>query len=107
MRPSNAVVTVQAGPVYQAPGKEVPRTTYGFAWNASPRGSKDPNNRALGPKYYTINGIWALKPYHLGPWTLRISFTSTGSSLPPEIFLPLTFNARGKAAHLQFSLGCW
>ena len=25
----------------------------------------------VGPKYYTINGIWALKPYYLGPWTLR------------------------------------
>ena len=34
--------------------------------------SKDPNNRALGHKYYTINGIWALKPYYLGPWTLRV-----------------------------------
>ena len=32
--------------------------------------SKDPNNRALGPKYATINGIWALKPHYLGPWTL-------------------------------------
>ena len=37
-----------------------------------PRGSKDPNNKVLGPKYYTINGIWALKPYDLGPWTLRV-----------------------------------
>ena len=36
-----------------------------------PQGSKDPNNRALGPKYYNINGIWALKPYYLGPWTLK------------------------------------
>ena len=43
-----------------------------------PRGSrtriavfKDPNNRALGPKYYNVHGIWALKPYDLGPWTLR------------------------------------
>ena len=34
-------------------------------------GSKDPNNRVLGPKYYNINGIWALKPYYLVPWTLR------------------------------------
>ena len=31
-------------------------------------GIQDPNNRALGPKY---NYIWALKPYYLGPWTLR------------------------------------
>ena len=35
------------------------------------QGSKDPNNRALGPTYYSINGIWALKPYDLGPWTLK------------------------------------
>ena len=32
--------------------------------------SKDPNNRVLGPKYCKINGIWALKPYGVGPWTL-------------------------------------
>ena len=25
----------------------------------------------LGAKYYSVNGIWALKPYYLGPWTLR------------------------------------
>ena len=28
----------------------------------NPQGSKDPNNGVLGPKYYTINGIWSLKP---------------------------------------------
>ena len=27
-----------------------------------------------GPKYYSINGIWALKPYYLGPWTLRVRY---------------------------------
>ena len=37
----------------------------------SPRGSKDPNNRVLGPKYYSYSGIWALKPYYLSPWTHR------------------------------------
>ena len=37
-----------------------------------PQGSKDPKNRELGPKYYSINGIWDLKPYYLGPWTLRV-----------------------------------
>ena len=41
-----------------------------------PLGSKDPNNRALGPKYYNnINGIWAIwapKSCYLGPWTLRV-----------------------------------
>ena len=38
------------------------------------KGSKDPNNRVLEPKYYNITGIWAgaLKPYYLGPWTLRV-----------------------------------
>ena len=36
-----------------------------------PSGSKDPNDRAPGPKYPTINGSWDLKRYSLGPWTLR------------------------------------
>ena len=30
-----------------------------------------PKKWGFRAKYYTINGIWALKPYHLGPWTLR------------------------------------
>ena len=34
-----------------------------------PQGSKDPHERVLGTNYYNINGIWALKPCHLGPWT--------------------------------------
>ena len=38
----------------------------------SPYGSKDPNTSFLGPKYYGIVGIGALKPYHLGPWTLTV-----------------------------------
>ena len=38
-----------------------------------PYGFKDPNNRVLGPKYYNVNGTWALKPYYLGPWTLRVT----------------------------------
>ena len=25
----------------------------------------------VGPKYSNLNGIWDLKPYYLGPWTLR------------------------------------
>ena len=33
-----------------------------------PYGYKDPNNMALGPKYCNINGIWALKPYHMGKY---------------------------------------
>ena len=31
-----------------------------------------PNKRVLGPKYYNIIGIWTLKPYYLGPSTLRV-----------------------------------
>ena len=30
-------------------------------------GSKDPNTRALEPKYCNISGVGALKPYYLGP----------------------------------------
>ena len=36
---------------------------------------KDPRTRIigfLGPKYCNIIGIGALKPYYLGPWTLRV-----------------------------------
>ena len=29
------------------------------------------NQQVLGPKYYNMNGIWALKPTYLGPGTLR------------------------------------
>ena len=29
----------------------------------------------LGPKYYKVNGISALKPYQLGPWTLTVPET--------------------------------
>ena len=36
-----------------------------------PYGSKDPNNRALEPKYHSYSSIWAPKPCYLGPWTLR------------------------------------
>ena len=32
------------------------------------------NNRALGRRYYDINGIWDLNPHYLGPWTLRGCF---------------------------------
>ena len=44
----------------------------GFGVQGLPQGSNDPNNRVLGPKYYNINGIWALKTYYLAPWTLRV-----------------------------------
>ena len=32
-----------------------------------PKGPKDPNDPVLGPKCNNINGMWALKPYYLGP----------------------------------------
>ena len=38
--------------------------------------SKGPRTQIMGfhlePKYYSINGIWALKPYYLRPWTLKV-----------------------------------
>ena len=37
-----------------------------------PKGSKDPNHRVLGPKYYNIDGTWVLQPHYLGPWNLRV-----------------------------------
>ena len=46
-----------------------------------PYGFKDPNNRILGPKYYNINGIWALKPiiWVLGP----LGLVSTAADSKP------------------------
>ena len=38
------------------------KTQRGFLLSQEP---EEPNNRALVPKYYNINGIWALKPYHV------------------------------------------
>ena len=32
-------------------------------WVKEISGSKDPNNRVLGPKYSNLSGIWALKPF--------------------------------------------
>ena len=46
----------------RAPFKGVYRGMYRDIWGLY-RGIKDPNNRVLGPKYYNINGTWALKPY--------------------------------------------
>ena len=39
------------------------------------------NNRVLGPKYYNVNGIWALKPCYLGPRTLRELFITGVTAL--------------------------
>ena len=33
------------------------------------KGSKDSDNWVSRPKYYSLNGIWDLKPYYLSPWT--------------------------------------
>ena len=29
-------------------------------------------SKVSGPKVHTLNGLWALKPYYLGTWTLRV-----------------------------------
>ena len=58
------------------------------------RGSKDPNKRVLGPKYYNINGIWALKPYYFSPWTLKVYvkiFVTPPVHLKPEMSTETTF----------------
>ena len=51
----------------------------GFDRDLQPSGSKDANNRALGPKYYNIICTGALKPYYmyLGPWTLSVGLVLT------------------------------
>ena len=36
-------------------------------------GAKTQIMRVLGPKYYNVNGIWVVKPYYLGPRTLRVT----------------------------------
>ena len=38
--------------------------------------------------YYNINGIWALKPHYLGPWTLRAIFISDLSPKPATSLNP-------------------
>ena len=41
-------------------------------------GSKDPNNGVLGPKYIEYSSMWALEPYCLDPWTLRVGYSPVG-----------------------------
>ena len=53
------------------------RGTVGRSLETQGSKAEDTNNRALGPTYSNVYGIWALKPYHLGPWTPR------GSTHPP------------------------
>ena len=38
------------------------------------KGSRTPNNWVSGAKYYNVVGIWDLKSYYLGPWTLRVRY---------------------------------
>ena len=45
--------------------------------NPIPKGPRTQIMGVLGPKYHNINGIWALNPYYLGPWTLRVYLKST------------------------------
>ena len=42
----------------------------------SPKGPRTQITGFEGPNAYNINGIWALKPYYLGPWTLRVVIMS-------------------------------
>ena len=67
--------------------------------------SKDPNNRVLGPKYYNIIGIWALKPYYLGPWTLRVSTLIDGGNHTTQSMKHLSWRSAQFNGKLQ-DLGC-
>ena len=58
-----------------------------FAWRRGgvcfPKGPRTPKNGVLGPKYYTINGIWALKPDYLGrAWNQGYYWEATPCSVP-------------------------
>ena len=46
----------------------------GYSGDVVLLGSKNTNNMVLGSKYCNIHGIGALKPYYLGPWTLRVCY---------------------------------
>ena len=63
------------------------------------------NNTALGPKYYNINGIWALKPHYLGPWTLRVQHGSCFRSL--ELYGFRGLGCRGWGASKNGPKYCW
>ena len=45
--------------------------------NANPKGPRTPIKMVLEPKYFNINGIWALKAHYLSPWTLRVNVELT------------------------------
>ena len=52
--------------------------------------SKEPNNKVLEPKYYSVNGIWALIPHYLGPWTLGVTINSMITTIIRNMLLTLT-----------------
>ena len=46
------------------------------------------------PKYYNMNGIWALKPYYyLGPWTLREGLRGEVLPGPQKVCKMMAFRA--------------
>ena len=50
----------------------------------------------LGPEYYNTNGIWTLKPYYLGSWTLRAINPKPQNLNPKPLVL---FQLRTTALH--------
>ena len=71
---------------------------------------RGPNNRGLGFKYYNINGIWALKPYHLGPRVrnrIRTSGAKQSAASVVMCSLPQLWIKVGKWLHsLLYSTPC-
>ena len=61
----------QARQEQSRPTAEVRRLSRALRFGSTPKGPRTQIIGFLGPKYYNINSIWALKPYYLGPWTLR------------------------------------
>ena len=72
-------------PTYQPTHPATHLRTYLHAY--IPRGSKYPNSRVLGPKVHTLNGFWTLKPYYLGTWTLRETYTCAFVQLCVRVFV--------------------
>ena len=57
------------------------------------------HDRVLGPKYYNISGIWALRPglrpYYLGPWALRVYMSSLITWPPGVKYLERAYKMSG------------
>ena len=70
-------------------GDQASKTGLG-ASSGLPRGSRNSNKRVSGPKYYNLNGIWDLKPYNLGSWTLRVMHGGQGCHRNNTVCLGLT-----------------